>query len=168
MARIFSEIELIDFNEKMLGRGMPIEEDGIGYNKADYGACAIYYYGLSNAQYADLAKRLIKYSKTQLGIDRADMVATESHYKEIAEKEDKKHGISVKVEDGNVMLSFKYNETFINVVRKLPVRSYIKDMKCWSVPINKSVDALIELEKAGADVKNSINYIESLLIKGWS
>ena len=93
---VFTVEELLTMNETMLGRGMPVQEDGVGYNKADYGACVNYYHGLSNAQVADLAKRLVKYSETQLHIDKEMMKETAEYYASLVKDgEDRSNGVSI-------------------------------------------------------------------------
>lgn len=165
--KIFSKDELVELNEKMLGRGVPVSIDGLGYNKADYGVCATYYNGLSYAQYYDLAIRLIKYCHTQLHISKEDMKATAEYYKELIEDSDRKNGISVKIIDSEVMFSFKYNEKFINTIKKQPssIRRYDAENKCWLVKIENSINTLEMLEKEGADVENSVQFIEKIKLK---
>lgn len=158
MMRMFTKKEILAFNEKMLGRGMPTMDDGIGYNKADYGACAIYFYGLSNAQYADLAKRLVKYSKTQLGIDKEEMKTTAEHFASLAGKTDKSNGVSLKITDDGTIISFRYNEVFIDEIKKQPVRKWDRENKKWIIPNSNVIQALIALKSVGADVDNAIEY----------
>lgn len=157
---VLSIQDLIIINEGMLGRGMPVVEDGVGYNKADYGACANYFYGMSDAQVADLAKRLVKYSNTQLHLDKQMMKDTAEYYKSLVKDDfDRTDGVSVNITENGTLISFRYNETFINIIKAQPRRQYDGDNKQWIVP---NADALITLEKladAGADVKNAMEYV---------
>lgn len=155
---LFSIKELLQFNEMMLGRGMPIEEDGVGYNKADFGACATYFYGLSNAQLADLSKRLVKYSKTQLNVDKEQMKETAKYYAELANGADRSDGISLNITENGTLISFRYNETFIEIIKKQPKRQWDAENKNWIVPNDRVIPTLNELWVAGADVSNALKY----------
>jgi hypothetical protein len=161
MANLFTKEELLQFNELLLGRGMPVMEDGVGYNKADYGACATYFYGLSDAQYADLAKRLVKYCKTQLGVDKDKMRETAKHLAEIARDGDRSNGISLNITENGTLISFRYNETFIEIIKKQPQRQWDAENKNWIIPNGNLIKALQALEVVGADVKNAVEYAQS-------
>lgn len=152
--------EMLVLNEMMLGRGMPVQEDGIGYNKADYGICSNYYYGLSDVQIADLAKRLVKYSKTQLGLDREIMKETAKHYESLVNSNfHRTDGVTVNVTEDGTHIAFKYNERFIAIIQAQPKRKFDPDHKQWIVPNSQAKSILMELKEAGADVDNAINYI---------
>ena len=156
---VFLIDELLAMNEYMLSRGMPVQDDGVGYNKADYGVCSNYYYGLSDAQIADLASRLVKYSGTQLHIDRELMEETAKYYESLVKDgQDRNNGVSISVMEEETLISFKYNEDFIDVIRKQPKRRWDSKSKQWAVPNNHVIKVLKELEKVGADVENAINY----------
>ena len=156
--KTYTTDELIKFNEMLLGRGMPSDRDGIGYNKADYGACATYYYGLSDAQYADLAKRLIKYSETQLNVSKEVMKMTASKLCENIACNDRSKGISLKIMNEATLISFRYNEKFIKVIREQPKRRFDKDSKGWIIPNSNLISTLEALKIVGADVENAIKY----------
>lgn len=157
----YTKQELLSFNEKMLGRGVPNQDDGIGYNKADYGACSTYYNGLSNAQYSDLAKRLVKYCNTQLGLDRDKMKKTAEEFGKLSLGKDRSDGISLKIQDDKTIVSFRYNEKFINAVRSLPIqqRKYDSDNKAWLVKNESVMSALKSLSKVGADISGALEYV---------
>lgn len=157
---VFTKEELIALNERMLGRGAPVQEDGIGYNKADYGACANYFYGMSDAQLSDLSKRLVKYCKTQLELDKEDMKATHEHYLKLAEGRgySREDGISLNITENGTLISFRYNETFIEIIKKQPKRQWDAENKQWIVPNDKVIPTLNELWTAGADVENAMQY----------
>jgi hypothetical protein len=160
--QIISIEELVALNEMMLGRGMPVQEDGIGYNKADYGACANYFYGLSDAQVADLSKRLIKYTQTQLGIDKQIMKDTHEYYKAIVEDgDDRVDGVSVNVTENGTLISFRYNEAFISKVKEQPKRQYDAENKQWVVPNHNAIATLEALRDIGADVDNAVEYVKN-------
>lgn len=161
MTKNFTVEELLQFNEMMLGRGMPVQEDGIGYNKSDYGACSTYYRGLSNAQLADLAKRLVKYCNTQLGVDKDKMKETAEALAELANPSDRDNGISVNFTEDGTMISFRYNEDFIEIIKGQPkhLRRYDAESKNWIVDNSKITSVLSQLEEAGADVDNALAYI---------
>lgn len=158
---MFSKEELINFNELMLGRGMPVQEDGIGYSQADYGTCASYFYGLSDAQYADLSKRLVKYTKTQLNVSKEDMKETAKYFEELAGGKDRSAGVSLNITEKGSLISFRFNEEFIRVIQKQPIRKYDHETKKWIVPNDKVLSVLHDLEKFGADVKNALEYAKS-------
>ena len=44
MANILSKQELMDTNLIMLGKGAPVDIDGIGYNKVDYSKMFLSFY----------------------------------------------------------------------------------------------------------------------------
>lgn len=155
---IFSKDELLSFNEKLLGRGMPVQQDGIGYNKADYGACSTYYYGLSNAQLADLAKRLVKYCNTQLGVDKEKMKSTANELLDTANGSHRENGISLLIGEHNTNIYFKYNELFINCIKESGKCQWNNNEKCWYVDNKLLIDVLNALKHIGADVDNAMNY----------
>jgi hypothetical protein len=157
--QILTVNELLVLNEMMLGRGMPNQEDGIGYNKADYGACANYWNGLSDAQVADLAKRLVKYSKTQLDLDKQMMKDTAEYYAmKVTGGYDRTDGISVNITENGTLISFKYNEAFVDVIKAQPIRQYDAENKQWIVPNDRLIPVLNELCTIGADVRNALTY----------
>lgn len=155
---IFSKDELLSFNEKLLGRGMPVQQDGIGYNKADYGACSTYYYGLSNAQLADLAKRLVKYCNTQLGVDKEIMKNTATELLGIADGRHRENGISILIGEHKTNIYFKYNEFFIKCIKETGKCQWNNNEKCWCVDNKLLIDVLNALKNMGADVDNAIEY----------
>lgn len=159
---LFTKEDLLRFNEALLGRGMPVEVDGVGYNKADYGACSNYYNGLSDAQLADLAKRLVKYTETQLGVDKATMKETAEALAEQIGEYDRTDGISIDVRDTWTLISFRYNEEFVNIIKEQKRRQYEPKSKQWVVPNEDVVTVLRALEEAGADVANAIDYYKSV------
>lgn len=158
---VFSVDELITMNTYMLGRGMPTQDDGVGYNKADYGACSNYYDGLSDAQIADLAKRLVKYSETQLHIDKQLMKDTAKYYADKVKGDfDRTDGVSVNVTEDGTLISFRYNEVFIETIKAQPKRQFDGESKQWVVPNEQAIQTLQALAEVGADVKNAIEYVK--------
>ncbi|MER2007455.1 MAG: hypothetical protein ABS939_08375 [Psychrobacillus sp.] len=155
----FTNEELLQFNEKMLQRGVPNVEDGVGYNKADYGACSSYFYGLSDAQLADLANRLVKYCNTQLGVDKRTMEETAKELMKLANPSDRTNGISVEVRDNGVLISFRYNEKFIEIIKQQPKRQWDSENKNWIVPLSEVIPTLNALWTIGADVENALKYV---------
>lgn len=165
MSEIFTIDELLSLNDMMLGRGKPMQDDGVGYNKADYGVCSNYFFGVSDAQVADLAKRLVKYSVTQLNIDKQLMQETSEYYRNLLTDDDSRvEGVSVNITREGTLISFRYNESFINVVRKQPNRIYDRERKQWIVPTCNAIKVLKELECVGADTKNAIKYFNNHLM----
>lgn len=154
----FSKDELLAFNEKLLGRGMPVQQDGIGYNKADYGACSTYYNGLSNAQLADLAKRLVKYCNTQLGVDKSKMKYTADELLEVANGQSRENGVSISIGEHTTNIYFKYNEFFINCLKLSSKCQWNNNEKCWYTDNKNVIDVLQALNIIGADVDNAMSY----------
>ena len=157
----FTKGELLAFNEKMLHRGTPTIDDGVGYNKADYGACSTYYQGLSDAQYADLAKRLVKYSETQLQICKQKMKETAKELSEIANPDERSKGISIEVGETHTLLGLRYNPEYINIISSTPRRRYDEEKKAWIIPNDLLISTLNNLRAIGADVDNAVAYAES-------
>lgn len=155
---MYAKEDLIQFNEIMLGRGVPVEQDGIGYNKPDYSVCVNYYYGLSDAQYADLANRLIKYTQTQLKIDKDKMIDTAKYFEKISKGTNKKNGVSIDIRKDETLISFSYNQLFIETIKKQSERRWDSEAKKWIVPNYNIQQTLEELGKVGADVKNALEY----------
>lgn len=155
---IFSKQDLLRFNEMMLGRGMPNQQDGVGYNKADFGSCAKYYNALSDAQFADLARRLVKYSKTQLGVNKEDMIRTAESFEALVGEKDKLDGVSIDIREDGTLISFRYNYNFTHVISRSSSRKFDGESKCWIVPHAKTIEVLEELKKVNADVDNAIEY----------
>ncbi|MFQ3543526.1 hypothetical protein Q7A53_05520 [Halobacillus rhizosphaerae] len=156
----YSKEELINFNELLLGRGAPVTHDGKGYNKADFGACSTYYYGLSNAQIVDLAKRLEKYCKTQLGADKEKMVNTKKHFEQFVENSNFAEGISIEVREEDTLIAFRYNEMFIHTIKTRPnhLRYFDQDAKSWVVKNEILLKILNDLKDVGGDVENALQY----------
>jgi frataxin-like iron-binding protein CyaY len=161
MENILKVEELIALNEMMLGRGVPVQNDGIGYSKPDYGACSNYYNGMSDAQIADLAKRLVKYSKTQLNIDKAIMDETAKYYASLVSNVfTREDGVSIDIKENETMICFKYNEKFVWVVKGQSGRRYDAENKQWAVPNSAVIKTLNALRKVGADVENALALAE--------
>lgn len=161
----FTKEEILRFNEILLGRGVPNQQDGIGYNKADFSACSTYFYGLSDAQFADLAKRLVKYSKTQLNVDKDVMKATAEYLLSKSVGGDRSNGISVDIRGESTLISFRYNTNFVNVMNRQKRRKWDGLTKCWVVPSNDAKDVLNALESVGADVDSAVKYIDNNVSK---
>ena len=157
----FTKGELLMFNEKMLNRGTPTVEDGVGYNKADYGACSTYYNGLSDAQYADLAKRLVKYSETQLQVCKQKMKETAKELSKVANPDERSKGISIEIGETHTLLGFRYNQEYINIIASTPRRRYDEEKKAWIIPNALLISVLNNLREIGADVNNAVVYAES-------
>lgn len=156
---MFTKEELLAFNDVLLGRGKPVQQDGIGYNKADYGACATYFNGISEAQYADLAKRLVKYSATQLKVDKELMKKTAESLSNIVG--DRSRGVSIDIREDGTLISFRYNEKYIEEVKKQTKRRWDSDSKNWIIPNDSVLDVLYSLGGVGADVDNAIEYAKN-------
>lgn len=109
-----SKKELMDINLRMLGKGAPIELDGVGYNKVDYAKMA---WLSNNTDLTDneayvLATVLLKYTHTQL-LHKADEIkATVQHYQKLI-KEVKVVGFN----RDEVRLSWNFNTKISNYIK---------------------------------------------------
>ncbi|MGV4321168.1 hypothetical protein [Bacillus mojavensis] len=161
----FSEEEMIKFNDMMLKR---IESNRCisGYNNTDRSVCKIFFHGLSYAQLANLAKRLVKYSETQLNVSKESMMETEKYYLEKANIKDWTKGISLNGGDYLTSVSFRYNEQFIEQIKRRPRGQWFWDnnSKQWLIPNENLIITLKSLEKVGADVKNAIEYAKNHIL----
>lgn len=162
---MFTIGELKELNELMLGRGAPVEQDGIGYNKPDYSVCQYYYAGLSNGQLFDLASRLVKYCDTQLNLCSTKMSETAHYFKKLAKDNEKDEGISVEVGDEYTVVSFKYDYKFVEAIKSVHYknRKWNKDEKRWYVKNSHVLEALESLKGAGGDVENAIAYVKETI-----
>ncbi|PGO60629.1 hypothetical protein CN981_08755 [Priestia megaterium] len=161
---MFTKRELLRFNDLMLGRRPSSGKEGIiGYNKGDLGACRTYYYGLSNAQYADLARRLVKYTNTQLKVSTEEMEETADHFRELSKGKDRSDGVSISINRDGTLISFRYNYEFISEMNKQPFRQYDPETSCWAIPNDQVFNVLEALKSVGADVENSIEYAKEKL-----
>ena len=79
---ILSKEELMELNYIMLGKGAPVDIDGVGYNKIDYAKMA-YLCGKSNISDNEayvLSSVLLKYTNTQLSHKADRIKETVQHY----------------------------------------------------------------------------------------
>lgn len=82
---------LQDLNRYMLGLGAPVERDGIGYSKPDFGlmeGVGRFLPELSDDMAYAVAERLSHYKNTQLGEYADDLDETVAYYKELTRKDD--------------------------------------------------------------------------------
>lgn len=122
MTSILSKQELMDTNLTMLGKGAPIDIDGIGYNKVDYSKM---FYLSTKSDLTDneayvLSSVLLKYTATQL-VHIADRIkATISHYQKLVKE--------IKVVDFNknsIQLSWNFNQNVSSHIKTMD-RSYFR------------------------------------------
>ena len=163
MENIYTQEELLEMNSTLLQRGAPTQKDDIGYNKPDYTICQGYWYGLSDSQRADLSSRLVKYTKTQLSVDTSKLTATANYYNALCNNTNIDNGISVNPGRDYTMVSFRFNWDFINIVKTAKNRKYDSQSKNWFVSNQEIITILEKLEKAGADCKNAIQYLQENL-----
>lgn len=122
MASILSKQELMDTNLIMLGKGAPIDIDGIGYNKVDYSKMAYLSTksDLTDSEAYVLSSVLLKYTATQLVHIADEVKATINHYQKLVKE--------VKVVDFNknsIQLSWNFNQTVSSHIKTMD-RSYFK------------------------------------------
>lgn len=154
-------------NEIMLGRGSPDERDDFGYNIPDYKKLSSIWRGATNNDLYEIASRLLKYYDTQLkGIDlvnftKEELIETIEYYKELSEKNIIKSSVTIAFTNDykNVYVGFKYNNDFIDIMRKYKY-SFDREVKSWLGDSSNIKAILKELEELGADVVNALCYIE--------
>ena len=122
MTSILSKQELMDTNLIMLGKGAPIDIDGIGYNKVDYSKMAYLSTksDLTDSEAYVLSSVLLKYTTTQLVHIAAEIKATIAHYQKLVKE--------VKVVDFNrnsIQLSWNFNQAVSSHIKTMD-RSYFK------------------------------------------
>lgn len=167
MDNVYTGEELEEMNRKLLSRGKPNVNDDLGYNRADFNTCSRYYHGLPYTQLAELSKRLIKYTETQLNVDKDKMIRTSEYYEEIADKSYKYNDISVYIdkESENTIISFDYNKgdnQRLTVLLKYQFNcNYDESIERWIVPNNKILNVLMTFKEYGADVDNAISVVKS-------
>lgn len=114
MTKTLSKKELQNLNNSMLGLGAPIDIDGQGYNKIDFGMMQ---YLASKDEITDyeakkIATTLIKYTKTQLSSYADAIVATAKFYQD-AEKQVK----VVAYDSESVTLSWNFNRNISDHIK---------------------------------------------------
>lgn len=122
---ILTREQLSNFNRKMLGLGAPVQIDGQGYNKIDYGNMSDFAQKdvnkLSDRQIWFMAITLGKYKNTQLTQYKIDLEETISHYSEVSKP-------VVTVVDSNdkvIRLNWKFNEKVSDALKgKLDKKMY--------------------------------------------
>lgn len=165
-AEILSLSDLLKLNEGMLKREVSTQDRYKGYNRADYSICMNYFNGLSDAQIADLAERLIKYSETQLHVDKQIVINTYEYYKSLVKNVEREDGVNINITEDGTVISFKYNELFINIIKTQPQSQFDSHNKKWIVPNDKVIIVLNSLLDVGADVENAISHaMNSQIIK---
>lgn len=62
------------------------------------------------------------------------------------------------ITDKGVIISFRYDKTFVETIKKQPERKWNAEKKKWIVPNSRVGEVLKNLENVGADVKNALEY----------
>lgn len=123
---ILTKQEMNNINLAMLGQGAPVDIDGVGYNKVDYGKMA-YLSGktdLTDSEAYVLATVLLKYSNTQLSHMADRIKETIQHYQKLVKE--------VRVVDFNrksVKLSWNFNRTVSDYIKYDMDRTHFKWLK---------------------------------------
>lgn len=120
---ILSKNELMSINLRMLGKGAPIDIDGVGYNKVDYAKMA---WLSNNTELTDneayvLSTVLLKYTNTQLLHKSKEIKETVQHYQRLIKK--------VKVVDFNrdsVKLMWNFNSKVSEYIKYSMDRTHFK------------------------------------------
>lgn len=121
--KILTKQELMSLNLNMLGKGAPIDLDGVGYNKIDYSKMV---YLSSKTDLTDneayvLASVLLKYTKTQLSSKAEEIKETIAHYQKTVKE--------VKVVDFNknsIQLSWSFNKNVSEHIKYNMDRTYFR------------------------------------------
>ena len=123
---ILTKQEMNNINLAMLGQGAPVDIDGVGYNKVDYGKMA-YLSGktdLTDNEAYVLATVLLKYSNTQLSHMADRIKETIQHYQKLVKE--------VRVVDFNrksVKLSWNFNRAVSDYIKYDMDRTHFKWLK---------------------------------------
>ena len=155
---ILTRQEIMNFNNKMLGLGAPIELDGQGYNKLDYGKMMDFstknISQLTDRQMWFITMTLGKYKNTQLTQYKGDIEDTINHYKALPISKPVVNVVDTS--DKVIRLSWKFNQQISDDLKY----SLNKKMYSWN-KVNGSwvlnviweyVDELIKaFEAAGLD-----------------
>lgn len=120
---ILSKNELMSINLRMLGKGAPIDIDGVGYNKVDYAKMA---WLSNNTELTDneayvLSTVLLKYTNTQLLHKSKEIKETVQHYQRLIKE--------VKVVDFNrdsVKLMWNFNSKVSEYIKYSMDRTHFK------------------------------------------
>lgn len=120
---ILSKNELMSINLRMLGKGAPIDIDGVGYNKVDYAKMA---WLSNNTELTDneayvLSTVLLKYTNTQLLHKSKEIKETVQHYQRLIKE--------VKVVDFNrdsVKLMWNFNSKVSEYIKYRMNRTHFK------------------------------------------
>ncbi|MCK9470677.1 MAG: SNF2-related protein [Bacilli bacterium] len=156
-------------NNIMLSRGVPDKRDDTGYNVADYKVLSPIWNGATDNDLYEISSRLLKYYDTQLKgmsivfFSKEELEESIKYYKELSEQSIVKHSITIGFEDNykTVYVSFKYNDNYIKIMRKYRYK-FDKDTKAWKGESNHIKLILSDLKDLGADIENSLKYIEKI------
>lgn len=159
--------ELEYVNEYMIGRGMPDRVDNKGYNIPDYNKLSSIWSGANVVDLYEISSRLLKYYDTQLKenfpFSKERLEETVEYYKEEKKKIISKPSVTIGFSDEYkiALISFKYNNEFIDVTRRFRY-TFDRDYKYWFGPSEKLIKILNELGDKGADVENALLYVAEI------
>lgn len=155
----FRSTDLEKLNSKMIGRGAPNKKDNQGYNQPDYQTLQHYFFGLSNRQLAEVAKRLIKYCGTQLKLSPDIMKQSALYYYQLSQK-DEGEPVSVLIGKKATAIGFQFNKQFIEAIKDCTNRyRYVESEKSWVIHNDDVLAVLQALERRGALVKYAKQYL---------
>ena len=119
--------EIYDINNRMLGKGAPIVDDGAGYNQIHFGFMQSMSYippvALSKKQLITMVKFMLTYKNTQLSAYATDLQDTlkalESEVKtEVKTEVDVKQSVKVVAYDSeSVQITWKFNRTVSDAIK---------------------------------------------------
>lgn len=164
---IMTKQELMNINMTMLGKGSPIDIDGVGYNKIDYSKMA---YLSTKSTLTDneayvLATALIKYSNTQLTHISDSIKETVAYYQGIIKE--------VKVVDFDrdyIRLSWNYNKTVSEHIKTMdrtnfrwlrPDGEWVLEIK-WSY-LQQLIDAFHQNDLGTTSIQMVWDNLDSLI-----
>lgn len=156
---------LENLNNFMLGRGAPVKRDNIGYNVPDFNKLSSIWYGATISDLYEISSRLVKYYDTQLSsivdFTKEELEESVEYYKELSDKELSKHSVTIGItsEFKTAYIGFKYNEMFINVMRRFKY-TFDRDTKSWFGDTSYIKAIFSELETLGADMEHALKYVE--------
>lgn len=165
---MLSAIELERINEFMVGRGAPEMRDDLGYNVPDFNKLSTIWSGATVSDLYEISNRLLKYFDTQLEgnfeFSKEELKETIEHYKEKKKKVISKPSVTVGFADEFRIgiISFKYNNDFIDVLRKHKF-TFDRNDKCWFGPSSRLLAIFEDMKEAGADVENALVHAAKVL-----
>lgn len=142
---VLTKKDLMELNITMLGKGAPVDIDGVGYNKPDFMSMEYLAYKseLTDYEAGKIAKALIKYTNTQLSSYKTDIVETAKFF-EVEEKMVKVAGF----DSETISLGWNFNRNISDFIKYQADKSMVRWMKqdngTWLLKVEWSyIDTLV-------------------------